>query len=410
MIARLPILHELFYWSSNSAEISIFWKRALNLSESEILPLTNMTSRLIQKCISLACETMVNHIEELLTKSPFEMEVPYGVISVLDGTFTAMKDTKLPESLVKSSFRYLFSTVVNLLMDLLTENPSYTKLEWSLGVRLRGNLDNLAKWAATKGLEMEFQKANTKVSEAADLVATPRAQLSQICSAVQLRRRYPNLGAGQMAKILARLTDTDIDFVKPIAQELNELASTSISRFGSSLDSSKALKICLSPHEKPQIMSLLLSDEIQSFINIISYKFGPPRIAVEKVTRKKRSRKQKEEKLPIFEGGEEEKISMRIEAQNEKLGLTLTCGLDTMLKKKGVFVRSLTQDGAAEKVGMKIGDKILTVNYKNVESMEYSSAIKIIRDSGKILNLTLARQKDTLSQERLAEFILNDLI
>ncbi|CBY41189.1 unnamed protein product, partial [Oikopleura dioica] len=96
----------------------------------------------------------------------------------------------------------------------------------------------------------------------------------------------------------------------------------------------------------------------------ISYKFGPPRIAVEKVTRKKRSRKQKEEKLPIFEGGEEEKISMRIEAQNEKLGLTLTCGLDTMLKKKGVFVRSLTQDGAAEKVGMKIGDKILTVNYK----------------------------------------------
>jgi len=83
MIARLPILHELFYWSSNSAEISIFWKRALNLSESEILPLTNMTSRLIQKCISLACETMVNHIEELLTKSPFEMEVPYGVISVL---------------------------------------------------------------------------------------------------------------------------------------------------------------------------------------------------------------------------------------------------------------------------------------------------------------------------------------
>jgi len=135
-----------------------------------------------------------------------------------DGTFTAMKDTKLPESLVKSSFRYLFSTVVNLLMDLLTENPSYTKLEWSLGVRLRGNLDNLAKWAATKGLEMEFQKANTKVSEAADLVATPRAQLSQICSAVQLRRRYPNLGAGQMAKILARLTDTDIDFVKPIAQ------------------------------------------------------------------------------------------------------------------------------------------------------------------------------------------------
>jgi hypothetical protein len=42
--------------------------------------------------------------------------------------------------------------------------------------------------------------------------------------------------------------------------------------------------------------------------------------------------------------------------------------------------------------------------------MEYSSAIKTIRDSGKILNLTLARQKDAISQEKLAEFILNDLI
>ena len=42
--------------------------------------------------------------------------------------------------------------------------------------------------------------------------------------------------------------------------------------------------------------------------------------------------------------------------------------------------------------------------------MEYSSAIKTIRDSGKILNLTLARQKDAVSQEKLAEFILNDLI
>jgi len=48
--------------------------------------------------------------------------------------------------------------------------------------------------------------------------------------------------------------------------------------------------------------------------------------------------------------------------------------------------------------------------FKNVESMEYASAIKIIRDSGKSLNLTVARQKDAISQEKLAEFILNDLI
>ena len=42
--------------------------------------------------------------------------------------------------------------------------------------------------------------------------------------------------------------------------------------------------------------------------------------------------------------------------------------------------------------------------------MDYSSAIKVIRDSGKTLNLTISRQVEITSREKLVEFILNDLV
>ena len=48
--------------------------------------------------------------------------------------------------------------------------------------------------------------------------------------------------------------------------------------------------------------------------------------------------------------------------------------------------------------------------FQDIEKMEYSSAIKVIRDSGKTLNLTISRQVEAVNREKLAEFILNDLI
>ena len=59
-----------------------------------------------------------------------------------------MKTTKLPLSLFKSTFKYLFTFVSNCLMDMLTEHDTYENLAWSVGVRLRGNLgkDHLTEY------------------------------------------------------------------------------------------------------------------------------------------------------------------------------------------------------------------------------------------------------------------------
>ena len=157
----------------------------------------------------------------------------------------------------KSTFKYLFTFVSNCLMEMITEHDNYEHLAWSVGVRLRGNLDSIHTWAEQFGLGNDFKKVSAKLSEgnvfritlpivfsksllennfgnskkAADLVATPRSQLAQICSAVQLKRRYGSISTPQMSKIIRRLRDAPNEAMKPIVQELEDLASVAEGRF-----------------------------------------------------------------------------------------------------------------------------------------------------------------------------------
>ena len=58
--------------------------------------------------MELAIDVLVLHFEELLDASPFEMQRPYGVQSVYDATLEVMRTTKLPISLFKRKFYYIF--------------------------------------------------------------------------------------------------------------------------------------------------------------------------------------------------------------------------------------------------------------------------------------------------------------
>ena len=127
-------------------------------------------------------------------------------------------------------------------MEMLTEHENYENLAWSIGVRLRGNLDTIHAWADQYGLGADFKKVSLKLSEAADLVATPRSQLAQICSAVQLKRRYGSISTPQMSKIINRLKDAPNEAMKPIVQELNDLASVAEGRFTAGIKVPKAAK------------------------------------------------------------------------------------------------------------------------------------------------------------------------
>ena len=46
-------------------------------------------------------------------------------------------------------------------MEMLTEHENYENLAWSVGVRLRGNLDSIHQWAERFGLGTDFKKVSS---------------------------------------------------------------------------------------------------------------------------------------------------------------------------------------------------------------------------------------------------------
>lgn len=66
---------------------------------------------------------------------------------------------------LQSTFKYLFTFVSNCLMEMITEHDNYEHLAWSVGVRLRGNLDSIHTWAEQFGLGNDFKKVSAKLSE-----------------------------------------------------------------------------------------------------------------------------------------------------------------------------------------------------------------------------------------------------
>ena len=64
---------------------------------------------MVTKTVSLACDALAIHVEELLVASPFELTRPYGVVSVYDATLEVMKSSKIQISLLRASFKYLFT-------------------------------------------------------------------------------------------------------------------------------------------------------------------------------------------------------------------------------------------------------------------------------------------------------------
>ena len=77
-----------------------------------------------------------------------------------------------------------------------------------------------------------------------------------------------------------------------------------------------------------------------------------------------------------------------------------------MLKKKGVFVKTLTPGGLAHRDGgLTVGDRIAAVNGVSIVALEYDQAINLIRNSKRELRLLVIRPT-----EGQAELICQSLV
>uniref|UniRef100_A0A914C0M2 PDZ domain-containing protein n=1 Tax=Acrobeloides nanus TaxID=290746 RepID=A0A914C0M2_9BILA len=66
---------------------------------------------------------------------------------------------------------------------------------------------------------------------------------------------------------------------------------------------------------------------------------------------------------------------------------------------RGIFISKVNPNGAAEEAGLKVGDKILTVNGKNLDNLTHNEAVKIIRESGNVVELVVERNEKDEEKE-----------
>lgn len=111
-------------------------------------------------------------------KRPQEIDV---VINIFDQTHKVLTKYHVHNDIIHQLFAYLFFFTNASLFNTLMERGAGGKFyRWAKGAQIRGNLDALEGWATQVQLQEEYVHYLTRLSTAADLLATPKVQLLQV--------------------------------------------------------------------------------------------------------------------------------------------------------------------------------------------------------------------------------------
>ncbi|XP_074033144.1 scribble planar cell polarity protein isoform X2 [Leptinotarsa decemlineata] len=91
----------------------------------------------------------------------------------------------------------------------------------------------------------------------------------------------------------------------------------------------------------------------------------------------------------------EEKYEIHIERSQSGLGLSIAGGHGSTPFKgddEGIFISRITENGPADLAGLKVGDKVITVNGVNVTSVSHYDAVEVLKASGAVLILEVTRE------------------
>ncbi|XP_071051212.1 protein lap4 isoform X3 [Onthophagus taurus] len=98
----------------------------------------------------------------------------------------------------------------------------------------------------------------------------------------------------------------------------------------------------------------------------------------------------------------EEKYEIHIEKSRAGLGLSIAGGRGSTPFKgddEGIFISRVTDGGPADLAGLRVGDKVLTVNGVNVITVSHYDAVEVLKASGSILILEISREVTRLVKE-----------
>ncbi|CAL1294500.1 unnamed protein product [Larinioides sclopetarius] len=94
----------------------------------------------------------------------------------------------------------------------------------------------------------------------------------------------------------------------------------------------------------------------------------------------------------------ESEMEIVIHKTNSGLGLSIAGGIGSTPYKGddvGIFVSKVIAGGPAESAGLKVGDKILTVNGKDLENVTHFDAVDALKAAGTTMVMTIRRESGT---------------
>lgn len=100
----------------------------------------------------------------------------------------------------------------------------------------------------------------------------------------------------------------------------------------------------------------------------------------------------------------EEKYEIHIERSRSGLGLSIAGGRGSTPYKgddEGIFISRVTEGGPADLAGLRVGDKVLTVNRVDVNSVSHYDAVEVLKASGSVLILEVVREVTRLVNREL---------
>lgn len=91
----------------------------------------------------------------------------------------------------------------------------------------------------------------------------------------------------------------------------------------------------------------------------------------------------------------EEKYEIHIERSRAGLGLSIAGGRGSTPFKgddEGIFISRVTENGPADLAGLRVGDKVTTVNGVSVIGVSHYDAVEVLKASGSVLILEISRE------------------
>lgn len=91
----------------------------------------------------------------------------------------------------------------------------------------------------------------------------------------------------------------------------------------------------------------------------------------------------------------EERLEIHIERTSAGLGLSIAGGKGSTPYKgddEGIFISRVTEGGPADLAGLRVGDKVLKVNGRNVENVDHYIAVEVLKACGAVLVLHVTRE------------------